>query len=101
MDIGSTLHNPEIEYHPLYTPVDGLRVIISDYAPVKSYYVDTVRNLMIISEDNMRKLIWALNIDNFDVALEEVCHFIKERLFAKIDRKFSYDIDDIPRLMRK
>jgi len=80
--------------------IGGLRVIISDYAPIQNYYIDADRGLMIISEDNMRKLIWALNRNNFDVALEEVCHFVKERLLAKIDRKFSYSINDIPRLMK-
>ena len=100
MDIRSTTHNPEKQYHPLYTPMGGLRVIISDYAPIHSYFVDTEKNLMIISQDNMRKLIWKLNFNDFDTALEEVCNFIKERLIHRINIAFNYSIDDIPRLIK-
>lgn len=97
MDIGSTLHNPDRKYETLYTPI-GYQVIISDYAPLQSVLIRD--NSMIISEDNFRKMIWKINKD-FDVALEEVCNFIKERLMHKIDVAFNYNISNIPRLVKK
>jgi len=80
---------PDLPYKPILTDTGRFKIIISDYAPLRSYMVDSDKNQIIITEDNMRKLIWKLNSNDFDKALKEVCNFVLERLYFKIERAFS------------